>query len=101
MSGWIFSALAVFGFSLASQAKPVFLGELQAEFPRAPLSQRCDTCHVGGPRLNPFGKDFAKALFGHSNKTEMWQALRKMDSDKDGMSNEDEIEAGRAPGKAD
>lgn len=87
--------------TLSAQAKPVFFGQLQAEFPQAKLSQRCNVCHSGGPQLNLFGKDFAKTKSKFDNSAEIWQTLRKLDSDKDGMNNEDEIESGRAPGKAD
>lgn len=95
-------ALFFTSFSLAAavQAKPVFFGQLQSEFPQAKLSLRCNVCHTGGPQLNAFGKEFAKTKSKFDNSAEIWQSLRKGDADKDGMTNEDEIESGRNPGKA-
>lgn len=83
-----------------SNAKPVYLNALKAAFPKSDGSLRCMNCHTNGPRLNLFGKDFAdiKRELGNEHMNEVWFRLRTMDSDKDGVSNEDEINASKNPG---
>jgi hypothetical protein len=57
------------------------------------LKNFCNVCHVknsGGP-LNPFGEDYVSIDFDR---------LMELDSDSDGYSNGDELDAGKLPGNA-
>ncbi|HET6385134.1 MAG TPA: hypothetical protein VFJ58_17215 [Armatimonadota bacterium] len=62
----------------------------------------CMTCHMAaGFKLNPYGLDLQKELVKANTKTltpDMLKAVEKLDSDKDGVSNIDEIKAGTLPG---
>ena len=66
---------------------------------------KCEMCHVGKTnKLNPYGQAQADAMKKANAKTltaEILRSLDKLDSDKDGMSNLDEIKAGRNPGVPD
>lgn len=90
--------------SAAAHGKQVYFSQLQAEFSPAPLTQKCTLCHSGGGlRLGAFGQDFVKlkTQFGGTNMKQVLTELRKLDSDKDGVSNEEEIHNGKHPGLAD
>lgn len=62
----------------------------------------CLVCHSKMPPskvdLNPYGKDLQKALAGKAIDEKFLRAIEKLDSDKDGVSNIDEIKAGTLPG---
>ncbi|MEP0767270.1 MAG: hypothetical protein HRF45_12130 [Fimbriimonadia bacterium] len=66
---------------------------------------KCEVCHVGKTnKLNPYGQAQADAMKKAKAKTltaEILKSLDKLDSDKDGMSNIDEIKTGRNPGVPD
>jgi cytochrome c2 len=84
-------------------AKPIYFNTLSSTIPGAQLTHRCQTCHqTSGAQLNFFGKDFSviKRQLGQSWQNEYWSHLQNLDSDQDGISNEDEIKMGRNPGKA-
>lgn len=63
----------------------------------------CMTCHLEVPAHNSFGKD-VKGLIKDSGQTglsvELWSRLAKLDSDKDGWSNGEEVLADTLPGNA-
>jgi hypothetical protein len=61
---------------------------------------KCALCHVGmTKKLNPYGLDLQKALGGSKKMTpEILSKMEALDSDKDGVSNIDEIKAGTLPG---
>ena len=86
-----------------SEAKPVYFQILSSEIPKAQLTNKCQTCHLNGPQLNPFGKDFFKIKrgLGADFSQKFWLPLSTLDSDQDGINNYDEIMVGRNPGKAD
>ena len=97
------AGLFVLFLSLHASAKPAYFNQLQSTIPNAQLTFRCQTCHQNvPPRLNPFGQDFStiKRKWGMDWSQKYWADLKSMDSDKDGMSNEQEILSGRNPGKA-
>ena len=48
--------------------------------------------------LNAYGKDVQKAAAGKALDEKILRAIEKLDSDKDGASNIDEIKAGTLPG---
>lgn len=61
----------------------------------------CVLCHVakGKIKLNPYGEDIKKALAGSKTLTpEILKQVESLDSDKDGISNIDEIKADSLPG---
>jgi hypothetical protein len=61
----------------------------------------CRTCHSELPKLNPFGRDVQAEMAREKNRTfsrEVWRKLEPLDSDRDGVSNRREIEAGTLPG---
>lgn len=63
----------------------------------------CVTCHIakGKIKLNPYGEDVKKDLAGSKTLTaEILKKVEALDSDKDGVSNIDEIKAGTLPGDA-
>jgi hypothetical protein len=66
--------------------------EYSRELPEA-LKNFCQVCHVrasGGP-MNSFGNDYVS----HGSSVD---AIGELDSDDDGFSNEDELDAGSLPG---
>lgn len=62
----------------------------------------CLVCHDKLPStktgLNPYGADLGKAAAGKPLDAKVLAAVEKLDSDKDGVSNIDEIKAGTHPG---
>jgi hypothetical protein len=79
-------------------ARPFRLGKL----PDKGDNFSCGTCHVnpnGGGARNPFGKDYAKVGMKAGDK--YTKDLGEKDSDKDGISNDKEFEAGTNPGDSD
>lgn len=57
----------------------------------------CMTCHTKPPtakNLNPYGKDLQE----RGGDAPAFIAIRPLDSDKDGATNEEEIKAGTLPG---
>ncbi len=86
----------------AALAKPIYFNAMSSNYPDQALSHRCQACHQGGPNLNPFGRDFAelKHQLGNNNLPQVWEGLKDLDSDGDGLANEQEIQLDRNPGKA-
>ncbi len=62
----------------------------------------CLVCHAKMPptktELNPYGTDLQKAAAGKPIDEKVLRAVEKLDSDKDGFSNADELKAGTLPG---
>ena len=76
-------------------ARPFRLGKL----PDKGGNFSCGTCHVnpqGGGAPNGFGKDYKKVGLKAGDK--YTKELGEMDSDKDGIINDQEFEAGTNPG---
>lgn len=63
---------------------------------------KCAVCHVGSTaKLNPYGADIHKAVGEKSRLTAAdLKKVEGMDSDKDGISNIDEIKGDSLPGSA-
>lgn len=75
----------------AGSYKPVNAIPEYASYLPPDLKNFCNVCHVsnaGGP-LNSFGDDFTRYEFDQ---------LMKLDSDSDGFTNGEELEAGKHPG---
>jgi hypothetical protein len=67
---------------------------LKASLPDKGANFSCNTCHVnpgGGEELNPFGIDYSKIGVPAGNK--FTDELAKLDSDKDGYTNVQELTA--------
>lgn len=66
---------------------------------------KCTVCHLtmkGGKTLNAYGKDIQAAMHAKGTKKlteDILKGVENLDSDKDGMSNIDEIHADRNPGE--
>ncbi len=64
---------------------------------------KCKSCHTSPPKLNSFGRDMKAEMTRQKSKTftaAIWKKLGPLDSDKDGVSNMREVEAGTLPGDA-
>ena len=77
------------------QAKSNYLTEFVNTYPNTAGTQldSCSTCHTSIPNRNPYGDDYKS--HGHS-----FQAIELLDSDGDGYSNIEEINALTFPGDA-
>ncbi len=91
--------------STAAFALPAFVQQFQdvcKPKPGTPPAQaQCKTCHIEPPKLNPFGLDVKAEMARQGSKAvtaAVWQALGSLDSDKDGFSNQAEVDAGTLPG---
>ena len=99
-------AIALAAFSLAV-AMPPFPKAFQAHYKIKKESKlfktNCAVCHTtpGGGKLNPYGHDLQEAIRALKTKTVTPEALKrieKLDSDKDGTKNIDEIKRDTNPG---
>lgn len=90
-------SMAGFGLLVSpAESKPEYLSEFNARYKTAGSHlDTCSTCHASTSpskeNLNPYGKDFGAA--NHD-----FGAIEAKDSDGDGFSNIDEINAGTFPG---
>lgn len=102
--------LSLLAASSARAQIPIF-NELRGAVPGARFQHRCQTCHDNGARRNVFGRGYEKffltlpsdpdfSRIKEMTGVEKWKALLGLDSDGDGVSNIDEIMAGRNPGIA-
>lgn len=84
-------------FAPDTSGKPFRLGKM----PDKGANFRCGTCHINpkgrGP-LNPFGHDYQK--IGMNGGDRYTEDLGLMDSDGDGLTNDQEFSAGTNPGDA-
>ena len=90
----------VLGLSFQSHGKAVYLGMLQSAY-QVQAPQRCNVCHsTTSLALNSFGKDFSslKRELGNERLPEVWKQLGNLDSDKDGISNIQELLKSLNPG---
>jgi len=99
------STLLAFGLMAGALATPkmqaVFIKTYPAPKDSALAKAKCTVCHVKGKELNVYGKDLQKALQEKMNKdltAEILKSIEKLDSDKDSVSNGDELKAGTLPG---
>ena len=76
-----------------AQAKSSYLSSFVNTYPSTAGAQldSCHTCHTSVPNRNPYGQDYKS--HGHN-----FQAIELLDSDGDGYSNIDEINALTLPG---
>ncbi|MGQ9542125.1 MAG: hypothetical protein ACUVTY_13690 [Armatimonadota bacterium] len=100
----ISSALAM-GLMVTALATPKYFVVCKKTYPAVPNSElakaKCTVCHMKGKELNVYGKDVDKVLKEKKTKeltAEILKSIEKLDSDKDGVSNGDELKAGTLPG---
>lgn len=102
---FIVSALLV---PAAAIALPAMVKTFQTQYSPAKGSALakagCAVCHVGATaKLNSYGTDLKAAMAAQKSKALTPSALKAVeakDSDKDGVTNIDEIKAGKLPGDA-
>jgi hypothetical protein len=99
------STLLALGLMVTAVATPklqvVFNKTYPAPKDSALAKAKCMACHVKGKELNVYGKDVQKAMQEKKTKdltAEILKSIEKLDSDKDGASNGDELKAGTLPG---
>lgn len=93
LAPWIAGLMLVLVFSAEAQALPIFQRLYQKRYgARVP----CNACHesFGGTPLNAYGRDYIRAGADSS----AFEAIEAKDSDRDGVSNIDEIRARSNPG---
>ncbi|MEJ5252537.1 MAG: hypothetical protein WHX60_11690 [Armatimonadota bacterium] len=102
---WLVSTLLALGLIAGVLASPKMQVVFNKTYPASKDSDlakvKCNVCHVKGKELNVYGKDLQKALQEKKTKdltAEILKSIEKLDSDKDGVSNGDEIKAGALPG---
>lgn len=95
-------AMAIFAFAFSTFAK-TFDTTYKIEKTSKLGKAGCALCHTTakGGKLNPYGEDLKKVLTAAKTKkltAEFLKKVEKLDSDKDGKTNIEEIKAGRYPG---
>jgi hypothetical protein len=98
----LISTVLALGVVLSALATPKYLVTLNKTY--TPAKGKCASCHVGTKKdLNVYGKDVQKAMREKKTKdltADILKSIEKLDSDKDGVSNGDELKAGTLPGDA-
>jgi uncharacterized protein involved in high-affinity Fe2+ transport len=101
------STLIAFGLMVSALAAPKMQPLFNKTYPApensALAKAKCAVCHVKGKELNVYGKDVQKAMREKKTKdltADILKSIEKLDSDKDGVSNGDELKAGTLPGDA-
>lgn len=97
------SMAAVATWAVAKPADLAMVKQLYAPKDGTDLANaNCLACHAKMPptksELNPYGKDLQGAAAGKPVDEKAFRAIEKLDSDKDGFSNLDELKAGTLPG---
>ncbi len=94
----------VFALMMGALATPKHLVTFMKTYPSPKDSAlgkaKCVTCHVKGKELNAYGKDLDKAMKDRKTKdltADIMKSVENLDSDKDGVSNGDELKAGTLP----
>jgi hypothetical protein len=104
---WVgLALLIVVGLATWAVAKPADMGTFKQVYSPKEGSElanaSCLTCHAKMPpsktELNPYGKDVQKAAAGKPIDEKILRSIENLDSDKDGVSNINEIKAGTLPG---
>jgi len=105
-----FAVLSASGISATAAARPTAPAIVCKTYPNAPdcggKVVNCAFCHDGidPPAWNAFGTSVKGLVTGRSFETSLPEALRSLDavdSDGDGRSNLDELNAGTLPGRSD
>jgi len=99
------TTILTLGLMVGVLATPAYLGTFRKTY-RPPkdsalMKANCNACHSTGTQLNSYGKDVQKAMQAKKTKdltAEILKSIEKVDSDKDGVLNVNEIRAGTLPG---
>jgi len=97
----VLAVIAALGVGTAALATMDAQKQFASTYPDAKALAKCSTCHTkampkkGDADLNPYGKDLGKP--DKDGKYD-FAKIEKLDSDKDGVSNIDEIKKGTNPG---
>ena len=100
--------IGLMALSACAIAKPPFLKTFEATYKIKDTSNlhkaSCTICHIAPPQLNPYGLDVKKQL--ETDKLpavtpKVLKEVEKLDSDKDGFTNIQEIKADTLPGDPD
>lgn len=93
------ATLFALAFTFHVQAKPVIFKAFKAQYPKTKLND-CIICHIsddadddGNMQRNSYGSDLEKTIKVKGNLPD-FKAVEALDSDGDGFSNIDEINAG-------
>jgi hypothetical protein len=90
---------SVLGFAVVASANTGALDDFNAQYPSNTFNNSCKICHTSGADLNPYGAALADAGgTGGSIAPEVFVAVEGLDSDGDGFTNIQEINAGTFPG---
>ena len=89
----------VLGFGVIASANNGALLDFNAQYPS--FGGSCNVCHTGGSTTNPYGTDLADAGATANNiSSATFEAVEGLDSDRDGFTNIQEINAKKFPGDA-
>lgn len=99
MKRWL-SLTLLLGLSGSAFAEPPFLEEFVKTYqPKSKLEGLgCKICHTAPPKRNPYGAAINEGMRGQKFSAAILASLENADSDGDGASNVDEIEADTSPG---
>jgi len=96
----VFTSACLALVGAACLATPAYFKVFSATYPNSPaLKNRCLNCHLGRPpKRNPYGKAVDNIVLGGTLTSAMLHQLDNVDSDGDGYTNLEEINAGTLPG---
>jgi len=87
----------VLGFAVIASADTGALADFNAQYPS--FGGSCNVCHTTVPNMNPYGTDLVEAGATKNNiPPATFVAVEGLDSDRDGFTNIQEINAGKFPG---
>jgi len=99
------SLLMLAGLAAIAMAKVAFVKDFADTYGVKKTSvlgkAKCSVCHVAGKKLNVYGQDLQAAMRAEKTKDLTGSVLKKVegiDSDKDGKTNLQEIQADTLPG---
>ena len=98
----VVSLALVVGFAGIASANNGALTDFNAEYPGNSYSNSCRICHTASPpNTNPYGTDLVgEGATGNNIPPATFAAVEGLDSDGDGFTNIQEIDAGKFPGDA-
>jgi len=89
----------VLGFAVIASANDGALADFNAQYPGNSYGNNCSICHTSPPTTNPYGTDLViEGATGNNIPAAAFVAVEGVDSDGDGFTNIEEINAGTFPG---
>jgi len=96
---WVVALTLVLGFTGIASADNGALADFNAQYPGNSYGNSCSICHKSPPATNPYGRDLVKEGATANNiPPATFVAVEGLDSDGDGFTNIEEINAGTFPG---